>query len=124
MAEQIKAAALLAANWWADHLQSGDRTKFVDTLRPLVEADLQTNGSCWLECDYDPFGHLLTAVRAAGHEECRGFLFSAQGILPGKHSLDVTPGKLSPKEGYGNWTDDIIVSAPPSAVSQPGETNK
>ena len=107
--DQIETAAAMATDWWADRLQSGDRSKFIETLRPLVEKDLRERGVCMLECDYDPFGHLLTAVRAAGNSECRGFLFSARGILPQKHSLDVTPGKMSPKEGYGNWTKEIPV---------------
>lgn len=110
---QIKRAASLATAWWADRLLAGDKQKFVETLLPLVEADLEKTGYCDLECDYDPKGHLLTAVRAAGLE-CAGFLFSARNILPAKHSLDVTPVLLQPKEGYGNWTDAIPV--PGSAV--------
>lgn len=98
----------MAADWWAERLMSGDRKKFIETLRPLIEADLREHGHCHLECDYDPHGHLLTAVHAAGLE-CRGVLFSAKGILPQKHDLDVTPTTLSPKEGYGNWTVDIPV---------------
>jgi hypothetical protein len=29
--------------------------------------------------------------------------------LPEKHSLNVSIDHLEPKEGYGNWTDDIPV---------------
>jgi len=119
-------AARMATDWWADRLMSGDKRKFKDTLYPLVLADLNEHGQCNLECDYDPFGHLLTAVRAAGLE-CRGFMFSARGILPQKHVLDVLPYVLKPKEGYGNWTADIPVpqtvlgtdATTPNTESQP-----
>ncbi len=107
--DQIDRAAKLASEWWAQRLMSGDKKAFGDVLRPLIEKDLREGGVCFLECDYDPHGHLLTAVRAAVDRECRGFLYSAQGILPYKHELEVTPNTLSPKEGYGNWTDDIPV---------------
>ena len=32
-------------------------------------------------------------------------------LLPRKHTLDVYPDRLCPKEGYGNWTKDIPVPA-------------
>lgn len=107
--DQISQAADIATKWWTERLQSGDKDKFAATLKPLVEADLRERGECWLECDYDPHGHLLTAVREAVDPECRGFLFSANGILPRKHDLKVYPDKLEPKEGYGNWTATIPV---------------
>lgn len=106
--DQIQKAAEMATAWWTDRLMSGDAKLFAETLRPLIEADLRETGFCTLECDYDPRGHLLTAVRAAGLE-CRGMMLSASGILPQKHDLDVTPTVLCPKEGYGNWTDEIPV---------------
>jgi hypothetical protein len=87
---------------------AGDKEKFAAALMPLIEADLRQSGHCYLECDYDPRGHLLAAVRAAGLE-CAGFMFSARGILPEKHELDITPETLEPKEGYGNWTGAIPV---------------
>lgn len=105
---RVHRAAKMAAEWWADRLQQGDRAAFVAALRDLVARDLEARGSCHLECDYDPAGHLLEAVRAAG-VECRGFMFSAKGILPEKHSLAVWPYKMLPKEGYGNWTNEIMV---------------
>lgn len=105
---RIHRAAKMAAEWWGDRLQQGDRAAFVATLRDLVARDLEAGGECRLECDYDPDGHLLEAVRAAG-VECRGFLFSAKGILPQKHLLDVRVDRMRPKEGYGNWTEGIVV---------------
>lgn len=106
---QNERAAAMATEWWAERLMAGDVEKFKAALRPLVLADLEQHGHCFLECDYDPHGHLLTAVRAAGLE-CAGVMFSANGILPRKHELDVYPDKLEPKEGYGNWTDHIPVA--------------
>lgn len=103
-------AARMATDWWAERLMDGDVAKFKEALYLLVLADLMAHGSCELECDYDPRGHLLTAVRAAGLK-CDGFMFSARGILPQKHDLEVYPDRLVPKEGYGNWTDEIPVPA-------------
>ena len=107
--DQIGKAAEMATSWWAERLMSGDKIKFAEALKPLIEADLREQGECRLECDYDPRGHLLTAVRAAGLK-CDGFMFSARGILPEKHDLHVTPTKLRPKEGYGNWKAEIRVA--------------
>lgn len=106
--DQISLAAKMAAEWWGARLIAGDRDKFTEALRGLVEDDLRVYGRCRLECDYDPRGHLLTAVHASG-VQCSGMMFSARGILPNKHELDVFPDRLEPKEGYGRWTDKIMV---------------
>lgn len=105
-----EATAHAAAKWWGDRLRQGDRMKFEAVIKDHVLKHLESNGRCYLECDYDPFGALLEAVKAAGLD-CRGFMFSAKGILPQKHALDIEPGVLKPKEGYGNWTADIKVAA-------------
>ena len=63
---QIARAAKMATEWWGDRLQSGDKAMFSAALMPLIKKDLREHGLCALECDYDPRGHLLTAVRAAG----------------------------------------------------------
>ena len=105
---QNEAAAKAAAEWWADRLQRGDRGAFIVSLQASVLNGLERNGFVELECDYDALGPLLDAVRAAG-VECRGFGFSADGILPRKHDLTVRPDRLEPKEGYENWTDHIPV---------------
>lgn len=115
------AAAVMAAEWWADRLEQGDRSKFIAALVPLIDADIAAHGSCRLECDYDPWDHLLTAVRAAG-VECRGFMFSARGILPTKHSLWVRPNKLEPKEGYGRWSMAIPVAKGDPNASPPADS--
>ncbi len=110
---QIERAAKTATNWWVERLMTGNKQKFAEILQPLIEADLREHGRCVLECDYDPQRHLLTAVREAVDPKSLGFIASARGILPFKHCLDVTLTVLYPKEGYGNWTDDIIVPGEP-----------
>ncbi len=107
--DQIGRAAKMATDWWVERLRKGDKERFAAVLQPLVEADLRATGQCTMEVDYDPREPLLTAVREVIDPECRGFMFSAKGIFPEKHSLDVTPRWMKPKEGYGNWTDRIIV---------------
>jgi hypothetical protein len=121
--EQLKHVAHLATAWWHDKLMAGDRTKFSKALYPLVLSDLLNHGMCELDCDYDPRGHLLTAVRSAGLE-CSGMGFSARGILPAKHSLSVYPDHLEPKEGYGNFLPDIPIPSrdqKSSGDASPGE---
>lgn len=118
MGERSK-TALAAAKWWGDRLQQGDREKFEAHLAEAIDASLKEQEEKYpkyeprvrLSCDYDPQGLVLDAVRAAG-VECRGFMFSAEGILPQKHTLHVTKGKLEPKEGYGNCTAHILVEEP------------
>lgn len=106
--KQARRAAQMAAKWWGDRLRSGDREAFEEFLAMELEMALMHTPSVFLECDYDPQGILLQAVRAAG-VECSGFMFSAKGILPTKHDLTVRPDRLEPKEGYGNWVAHIPV---------------
>lgn len=106
--EQNTKAAAAAASWWAERLEKGDKGKFISILAPKVKAALDVRGACRLEVDYDPRGLLLDTIREMGIE-CRGVMFSAKGIFPQKHELIVTPTKLEPKEGYGNWTADIPI---------------
>lgn len=102
------ATAKAAAQWWGDRLQRGDRDAFEKALTVQILIQLETAGGCLLECDYDPQGAVLDAVRAAG-VECRGWMFSAKGILPSKHETIIRPGHIEPKEGYANWTAHIEV---------------
>ena len=104
----IEKAAEMAGKWWAERLYRGNKEQFAEEIRVRVLLELQTREIVYLECDYDPQGILLEAVHAIGIE-CRGFLFSADGILPRKHALKVRHDRLEPKEGYGNLTDIIKV---------------
>lgn len=105
-------AAQMAGKWWAKLLQKGNKKQFAKEIEQRVLAQFQKNEDktlgFYLECDYDPQGIVLEAVNAIGIK-CRGYMFSARGILPQKHSLFVTKDKLVPKEGYGNWTEEIEV---------------
>lgn len=105
-------AAQMAGKWWAKLLQKGDKEQFAKETEQRVLSQLQKSEckipGVYLECDYDPQGILLEAVNAIGIK-CGGYMFSARGILPRKHSLFVTKDKLVPKEGYGNWTEEIAV---------------
>lgn len=116
--DRIHVAAKMAGEWWANRLSekyADKRDEFAAEVARLCEERMKEDvcpgrqSSCFIECDYDPRGLLLSAVRNVLDPECRGFLFSAQGILPEKHSLRVCEDKLIPKEGYGNWTDEIKV---------------
>lgn len=71
-------AAEMAAQWWADRLESGPRERFREVLQAKIEAALSERPSLYLEVDYDPRGLLLEALREAGIE-CSGFMFSARG---------------------------------------------
>lgn len=106
----MRKAAQMAADWWAERLRQGDREAFRADLAKRIDAALDDHGIVFTENDYDPQGILLESVRAIGIE-CRGFMFSGKGIFPDKHALDVTERMLTPKEGYGNWTAEIPVTA-------------
>jgi hypothetical protein len=103
------ATAKAAAKWWGERLKAGDRKAFEASLTTSIFLRLEISGGCLLTCDYDPWDILLDAVRDAGIE-CRGFGFSARGILPLKHETIVRSGSIEPKEGYANWTAKIVVA--------------
>jgi hypothetical protein len=130
MSERIQNAAAMMGKWWADRLndQHADkREAFAAAVARRVEQSLRGeyywswhgredgNGTMppfvRTDCDYDPQGLLLEAVVEAVDATCRGSGFSARGILPQKHELDLDTEAwvLKPKEGYGNWTEDIPV---------------
>lgn len=109
---QIEAAAKMAGEWWADRLDNAHaakREEFAKAVANRTARALREDGRVRLECDYDPQDLLLEAVREVIAPDCSGVFFSARGILPQKHSLDVIPRLLQPKEGYGNWTAGIPV---------------
>lgn len=121
--DDINKIADYIADWWGRRLKQGDIDAFKASLKASTVEQLSRNTDwprLYLECDYDPKGPLLDAVRAAGLE-CSGSFFSARGILPQKHSTDIfpmkdanpefeeeaAPARLITKEGYGNWNDPI-----------------
>lgn len=118
-------AAKMAGEWWAERLHR----KYAE-LRPAFAAAVETRvlqelrGECYWdwhgvrkegvghedrsfsENDYDPHNLLVEALSEAlpGVPD-----WDLRNALPQKHTLDVTPEKLKPKEGYGNYTAEIPV---------------
>lgn len=90
---QLEEVASRAASWWGERLMQGDRGKFEEHLRVGVLNDLQTEGLSKMRVDHDPQGIILDAVRAAGLE-CKGYMFSAEGILPTKRFLTAFPDRI------------------------------
>lgn len=101
-------AAEMAAQWWADRLQTGDRERFRAVLQAKIEMGLRLTAPVVLSVDYDPQDLMFDALREAGIG-CSGRFFSADGIFPRKTMLKVYADRLEPKEGYGNWTAPIQV---------------
>lgn len=111
----ISPAARQAAEWWTDWLEQGDRVKFRERLGVLIQAalsDTPDGDDVIIKTDYDPDGMLLDALHVAG-VECSGMMWSCHDILPVKTILRVNPARLLPKEGYGNWVDEIEVADAP-----------
>lgn len=99
--DHLQCVANTAAAWWADRLMSGDRALFETFVAERVMSDLQTSGFSRMKVDHDPEGLLLDAVRHAG-VSCRGYMFSADGVLPSKSFLRALPEKIEGREGY-HW---------------------
>jgi hypothetical protein len=100
--------ATAAAAWWAARLVRPPATRdaFEMHLRRLLEtgkpADREGYPKFWaLRVDYDPSETLLAALGAADIE-CRGFMFSAGGILPIKTSMKIyDTGTIIVSDGRG-----------------------
>ena len=107
---EYERAAIAAARWWGERLKKGNREIFELEVSAAVLNALDESGGkpVCIECDYDPCDLLCKALEKSGIE-CRGSMFSADGILPTKHRLIVYPDRLVPKEGYGNYTLEINI---------------
>lgn len=105
----ITATARRAADWWGARLKTEDPAPFTLDLQSRIERALESEGRVHIENDYDPQGILLESVHATVDPECRGFMFSGDGLFPRKHSTTIKPGEIHPKEGYGNWGDVITI---------------
>lgn len=118
-------AARMAGEWWAARLAdeyAEQRPAFAAAVEKRVLQELR--GECYwdrggerkegvgykgrscTENDYDPLGLLGVALREALPDVP---VWKLRNALLRKHSLDVTPDALEPKEGYGNWVPDIPV---------------
>lgn len=97
-----------AAFYWASTLLIDDkREALFDALLARLPAAYEAQnekGKQWplkLNVDYDPDGVLLEATRAAGIE-CRGSMFSADGIYPSKTRTEIDEhGRFVVRDGYG-----------------------
>ena len=98
----IKRTAKRAAEWWSERLLQGDRQAFRESLEISIVRMLRKNKYAHIEFDYYPDATLFEALQVAGVGE--------RDALPRKHDLTIKPGSIKPKEGYGNWTDEIIVT--------------
>ena len=109
-----EAHAEAAANWCAKQWIPDDtRDAFRAAVREtLLEPDVGTgrdwysNGRLLLACDYDPQGPLLSAVKKVV-PDCRGFLFSAKGLLYGKTYTWLAHDEIEACAGRGE-PDEVI----------------
>lgn len=111
MSVRIDKAADMAGKWWAERLDdqhSDKREAFATEVAKRVKDALKHEGRVIVEVDYDADEILLASLHAAGIAHS-GFMYGGFGILPTKTYIEVTSERLRPKEGYGNWTDDIAV---------------
>lgn len=106
-------AAQIAAEWWGKILNGNHADKrdaFVLDLEQRINEKLNTgHKNVWIESDYDPRDILLDSVRATIDPECRGMMFSAEGIFPQKCETQVNVKYIMPKYGYGNWLPKINI---------------
>lgn len=108
MSEEVDEERLIAkaSAWWAERLEVVAAQKaFQSALAAHIKAALKTSPSyVELSVDYDPSPLLIAALADAGIE-CRGFLFSARGLLPEKTRMIIRSKGGSHviriKEGYG-----------------------
>ena len=91
-----------AANWWAERFGLADKR---EELKAALIKHLP-DGDWDIYNDYDPQGPLLAAVREV--VECRGYMFSGDGLFPRKTGLRCTDGKLYGKDGYGALDVEVL----------------
>jgi hypothetical protein len=96
-----------AVTYWSGLLERvGSRERFAEKLRnELIErwsraSELPVFPRVFIGVDYDPCPVLLSALRAC-EVDCAGFMFSADGLFPRKHTSVLTDGAFAVSEGYG-----------------------
>lgn len=91
-----------AAKWWGERFGIAEkRQQFEQALiKHLPDEDWYTYN------DYDPDGFLLDAVREV--VECRGNMFSGDGLFPRKTGLRRYDNVLFAKEGYGAPWERVV----------------
>lgn len=91
-----------AANWWAERFELAEKR---DQFKSALLKHLP-DGDWSIYNDYDPQGYLLDAVREV--TECRGFMFSGDGLVPRKTGMIREDDKLIAKEGYGAPWEEVL----------------
>jgi hypothetical protein len=88
-----------AVKFWAGELQvESKREAFARELRAILEA---SQLPVYLIVDYDPSGPLLDAIQRSGID-CRGCMFSAEGLWPFKTRSRVGVDYFWVSEGYAS----------------------
>ena len=114
--------------WWASRWEKPEsREAFAAALRSELDnrealtesGHLTSNGSVFLHVDYDPAGPLLAAARAV-EPDCRGFMFSAKGLLPYKTRMSIYPDGIEVSCGYGAPWEPLTAAAQPQPQQPPG----
>jgi hypothetical protein len=96
----IDRVAFACADWWADRLECADkRDAFRASLQRRIIDECHPEYGMRLEVDYDPSGPLLRALHDIG-VECRGFMFSADGLFPTKTRMYISKERVEVVEGY------------------------
>lgn len=112
-------ASIITAEWWGSLLMIEDKQKqFIQELTKVIDDKLNNDGECDLDCDYDPKGDLLDALRKCGIE-CSGSFFSADSILPRQHSSLTKPRIIRRTGGYRNWLDDLHIAEDDVLLGEP-----
>ncbi len=96
-------AAQAVADWWSEHLDEkyADRREFFKDAIVRYLDGREGQQETTLKVDYDPLGLMLAIVRETIDPECRGFLFSAKGMLPNKTQTWILDGQAMLQHGYG-----------------------
>jgi hypothetical protein len=97
--------AKICSDWWAERFEIDEKREAfrAELARRLVADEISDHDrrgfGITLYVDYDPMGTLLEIVHLIGIE-CRGFLFSADGILPCKRDMTIRPdGSVEVRDG-------------------------
>lgn len=92
----LESLAKISADWWASRLQI------------IHKREAAPWGRMFLRVDYDPWDELLEVIREIGIE-CRGCMYSADGILPMKTSMRIyfDEPRVVVSEGRGGPSHDL-----------------
>jgi len=113
---KIEETAKAAAEWWSSRLVRVDEAQtkaFEEALNKRVKFELMTHGRVRLEHDYHALGILgevsEATIKTRTPKPKDENIFMGHELFPQKHVTTITAGLIKPKEGYGNWTDDIVI---------------